>query len=81
MDRSISVAEAKAHLSEILDRVEAGEEVVITRRGKAVARLAREGGAPRQAIPSQAAFRASIAKGVKGSTLTTLLDERKNARY
>lgn len=35
----ISVAHAKAHLSEILDRVEAGESVVITRRGKAVARL------------------------------------------
>ena len=32
----VSVAEAKAHLSEILDRVEAGESVVITRRGKAV---------------------------------------------
>lgn len=37
--RSVSVAEAKSHLSEILARVEAGEEVVITRRGKAVARL------------------------------------------
>ena len=36
---TVSVAEAKSHLSEILDRVEAGEEVVITRRGKAVARL------------------------------------------
>lgn len=35
----VSVAQAKAHLSEILDRVEAGETVTITRRGKAVARL------------------------------------------
>src|SRR5690606_18376521 len=35
----ISVAEAKAHLSEILHRVEAGESVVITRRGKAVANV------------------------------------------
>jgi prevent-host-death family protein len=35
----VSVAQAKAHLSEILDRVEAGESVTITRRGKAVARL------------------------------------------
>ena len=33
----VSVAEAKAHLSELLDRVERGEEVVITRRGKPVA--------------------------------------------
>lgn len=37
--RQVSVAEAKAHLSEILDAVIAGTEVVITRRGKPVARL------------------------------------------
>jgi prevent-host-death family protein len=36
---TITVAEAKAHLSEVLDRVERGEEVVITRRGKPVARV------------------------------------------
>lgn len=36
MDR-ISLAEAKAHLSEIIDRVEAGESVEITRRGKTAA--------------------------------------------
>ena len=35
----VSVAEAKAHLSELLDRVERGEELVITRRGKPVAKL------------------------------------------
>ncbi len=35
----VSVADAKAHLSELLNRVEAGETVTITRRGKAVARL------------------------------------------
>ena len=37
--RAISLAEAKAHLSELVDRVEAGETIDITRRGKAVARL------------------------------------------
>lgn len=37
--RSVSVAEAKAHLSEILDAVEKGEHVEITRRGKPVADL------------------------------------------
>jgi prevent-host-death family protein len=36
---SISLAEAKAHLSELVDRVEAGDIVSITRRGKEVARL------------------------------------------
>ena len=34
-----SVAEAKNGLPKLLDRMLAGEEVVITRRGKAIARL------------------------------------------
>ena len=36
---AISLAEAKAHLSELVDRVEAGGSIDITRRGKPVARL------------------------------------------
>ena len=35
----ITLAEAKAHLSELVDRVEAGDSIDITRRGKPVARL------------------------------------------
>jgi len=35
----INIAEAKAKLSELLDRALAGEEVVIARAGKALARL------------------------------------------
>lgn len=35
----ISLAGAKARLSEIVDRVEAGESIEITRRGKTAARL------------------------------------------
>ncbi len=36
---AVNLADAKAHLSELIDRVEAGESVDITRRGKPVARL------------------------------------------
>jgi len=36
---TINLAEAKAHLSELVDRVEAGDSIDITRRGKPVARL------------------------------------------
>ena len=36
---TISLAHAKAHLSALIDRVERGEEVVITRRGRPAARL------------------------------------------
>lgn len=36
---TVSIAEAKNHLSELIARVQAGEEVFVTRRGKPVARL------------------------------------------
>lgn len=36
---AINLADAKAHLSELLDRVEDGDSIDITRRGKPVARL------------------------------------------
>lgn len=35
----VGVHEAKTHLSRLLDRVQAGEEVIIDRRGQPVARL------------------------------------------
>jgi prevent-host-death family protein len=36
---TVGAFEAKTHLSSLLDRVAAGEEVVITKHGKPVARL------------------------------------------
>jgi prevent-host-death family protein len=37
--KTVNLAQAKAHLSELVDSVEAGEVVQILRRGKPVARL------------------------------------------
>ena len=37
--QAVSLADAKSHLSELVDRVEAGQSIDITRRGKPVARL------------------------------------------
>lgn len=37
--RNVSIADAKAHLSELVEQAEAGEDVCLTRRGKPVARL------------------------------------------
>jgi antitoxin (DNA-binding transcriptional repressor) of toxin-antitoxin stability system len=45
-----SVAEARAHLTSLLDAVSAGEEVEITRRGKAIALLRRPDGGLADAI-------------------------------
>lgn len=39
MSKLVNLHEAKAHLSELLDRVEAGETIVICRRNKPVAEL------------------------------------------
>lgn len=36
---SFNIAEAKSHLSELLERVSNGEEILLTRRGKPIARL------------------------------------------
>ena len=45
MAASYNVAQAKAHLSELLERVASGEEIVLTRRGRPVARLVPDHGA------------------------------------
>jgi len=37
--KSVGSYEAKTHLSRLLEEVENGEEIVITRHGKAIARL------------------------------------------
>lgn len=46
---AVSLADAKARLSELVDRVEAGDAIDITRRGKPVARLSAATG-PRKPI-------------------------------
>jgi len=42
--KTVTTREAQHHLSRVLEMVEAGEDVVITRRGKKVARLLPVGG-------------------------------------
>ena len=61
----IALFEAKNRLSELIHRVEAGEEIAITRRGKVVARLVPplEGDAGARALDAVAALKASR-KGV-----------------
>lgn len=53
---TVGTFEAKTKFSELLDRVEQGEEVVVTRHGKAVARIVPEGHAPETA--------AALARGI-----------------
>ena len=45
--REVGVLEAKTHLSSLLDEVESGGEVVITRHGRPVAKVSRFSQPPR----------------------------------
>ncbi len=78
---AINLADAKAHLSELIDRVEAGETIEILRRGKAVARLT---GAqqPRKHIPVDElrAFTATM-KPQAQSTADFIREMRDGDRY
>jgi len=67
---TVSLVEAKAHLSELLDKVEGGETVVITRHGKPVANIT-AAVQPKQPIPFEelAAFRARMPKLRKSSAV------------
>jgi prevent-host-death family protein len=39
MEKAVNIHEAKTHLSRLVERVEAGEEITLARAGKPVARL------------------------------------------
>ncbi len=66
---TVSLAQAKAHLSALLDKVEAGEEIVVTRHGRAVARIL-SACRPKQPVPLDdlAAFRATMPRLRRSST-------------
>lgn len=63
---TVTLAEAKSHLSHLLDQVEAGEEVVITRRGQPVARISPVA-KPKRPIKSLAEFRNRMPRWRKSS--------------
>ena len=65
--RRVGAFEAKNTLGTLLDLVERGEEVVITRRGRPVARLVREKTGPDRERARQAA--ADILENARGVTL------------
>ena len=75
----IGVKEARASLSKLIDRVSAGEDVVLLSRGKEVARLVPPERA-RKRLPSLARFRASLR--VRGEAASKIvLKARKDDRF
>jgi prevent-host-death family protein len=77
----INLADAKAHLSELVDRAEAGETVEIVRRGRLAARLSPPA-APKKRIDAEALR--SLTRGVprqRKSAATTVRAMRDDDRY
>ena len=75
----VNVKEARDKISKLLDRTLKGEEILILRRGKKVARLVPATNAEKR-LPDLSNFRASIK--IKGDSLSrTVIDDRNTERY
>jgi len=74
--KHIGIKQARQELPDLVDRVAAGEEIVITRLGKAVAKLT-AASATLKPLPSLAAFRQAI--GARGTPAAKLLREERDA--
>jgi prevent-host-death family protein len=75
----VNIREVRGNLRALIERVEAGEEIVILRRGREVARLVPPSREPAR-FPDLTAFRASIA--IKGEPVSdTVIRQRREARY
>lgn len=61
--RTVGTLEAKTHLSTLLEQVERGEEITITRHGRAVARLVPVGAVSRDQVENTVARLKAFRKG------------------
>jgi prevent-host-death family protein len=76
----MNVKEARGSFSDVLNRVAAGDEVVITRRGDDIARIVPAKRARRKPFPSHKALRDSIT--LKGEPMSkTITRLRNEERY
>ncbi len=75
----VNAREARRRFSELLDRAERGEEIVIERRGHRPVRLVSGAREPKCGFPDLAAFRDSIQ--IDGALSEAVLEDRENARY
>jgi antitoxin (DNA-binding transcriptional repressor) of toxin-antitoxin stability system len=75
----VSVREAREGLCRLLEQVQAGDEVVVLRRGVEVARLVRPA-RKSPPLPDLSGFRASIR--IRGQALSESIQEaRRSSRY
>jgi prevent-host-death family protein len=75
--KHVGIKQARQELPDLIDRAEAGEEIIITRQGKAVARIV-AAPKPQRALPSLATFRRRL--GSQGTPAVQLLRAERDER-
>jgi prevent-host-death family protein len=75
--KHVGIKETRQQLPDLIDRVEAGEEIVITRQGRPVARLV-PAPQPRKSLPPLGEFRKRM--GRLGTPSAQLLREERDGR-
>lgn len=78
--RMIQASEAKTHLPRLLDEVESGETLVITRHGRAIARIVPESGQRREEIGRAIADIAALRRKAGRATTREILAARDEGR-
>jgi prevent-host-death family protein len=74
--RKVQSSEAEAHFAELLDDVERGETIVITRDGRDIARLAPEAEKPRAGVQETLGRIEAFRKGMPRLTVDEILSAR-----
>jgi prevent-host-death family protein len=78
--RQIQASEAKVHLPQLLDDVERGETLIITRHGRRIARIVPEVDRRQEDIDRALAAIHELGKRTGGITLEELLSARDEGR-
>jgi prevent-host-death family protein len=78
--REIQASEAKAHLAELLDEVERGETLIITRHGRPVARIVPEVDRRQEEVDKAIANILAIRQRTRKISIQELLSARDEGR-
>src|SRR5205823_2090782 len=78
--REIQASEAKAHLPQLLDDVEGGETLIITRHGRAIARIVPEVDRRQEEVDRALASILDLRKRTRKVTLEELQSAREEGR-
>ncbi|MBX3517839.1 MAG: type II toxin-antitoxin system Phd/YefM family antitoxin [Rhodospirillales bacterium] len=75
--RAVQASDAKARLAQLLDDVERGETIIITRHGRAIARIVPDAGRRQEEVDAAI----ETIKGLRKRTGKVTLDDLLSARH